>query len=145
MKVRSSKIWPRRVAAGVATVFGVLTVASGGYALFGGAAAKAAAGDAVPFVLWFNFLSGFIYILTGAGIAMRRNWAIRMAIALAVAIAVVFALFGLHILQGGAFEMRTVGAMTLRFVVWIAISAVAVRNSPRSNRLWTEQNTSQRW
>ena len=130
MKVRSSTKWPVWIAAGVAVAYGAMTILSGGWVLFGGAAAQTAAGDAVPFVLWFNFLSGFIYILAGAGIVMRRDWATRMAVALAVAIAVVFALLGLHVLQGGAFEMRTVGAMTLRLVVWIAIAVVAVRNFP---------------
>ena len=37
-------------------LFGVLTIVSGGVALFGGSDARAAVGDAVPFVLWFNFL-----------------------------------------------------------------------------------------
>lgn len=40
-----------RIAAGIAIGFGVLTVVSGGLALFGGPAAQAAAGNSVPFVL----------------------------------------------------------------------------------------------
>jgi hypothetical protein len=115
------------VAAGVAVVFGILTIVSGGSALFGGPDAQAAVGDAVPFVLWFNFLSGFVYVLAGAGIAMGRRWAVTLSIGLAAAVAVVFVLFGLHVYRGGAFEMRTVGAMTLRLLVWVAIAAVAVR------------------
>jgi hypothetical protein len=115
------------VAAGVAVVFGILTIVSGGTALFGGPDAQAAVGDAVPFVLWFNFLSGFVYVLAGAGIAMGRRWAVTLSIGLAAAVAVVFVLFGLHVYRGGAFEMRTVGAMTLRLLVWVAIAAVAVR------------------
>lgn len=129
MNVQSSRAWPRRTAAGVAVVFGALTILSGGKVLFGGPAAQAAAGDAVSFVLWFNFLSGFAYVLAGVGIAMGRRWAALLAVAVAVAIAAVFALFGLHVLQGGAFEMRTVGAMTLRLVVWVAIAAVAMRGA----------------
>ncbi len=109
-------------------VFGILTVLSGGRALFGDAAAQAVFGDAVPFVLWFNFLSGFVYVLAGFGIAMGRSWAGKLSIALAVSIAAVFALFGLHVLQGGVFEMRTMGAMTLRLVVWILIATVTVRH-----------------
>jgi hypothetical protein len=115
------------IAAGVAVVFGILTIVSGGTALFGGDEAQAAVGDAVPFVLWFNFLSGFVYVLAGVGIAMGRRWAVTLSIGLAIAIAVVFGLFGLHVYQGAAFEMRTVGAMTLRLLVWLAIAAVAVR------------------
>jgi hypothetical protein len=78
-------------------------------------------------VLWFNFLSGFVYVLAGVGIAMGRRWAVTLSIILAAAIAAVFALFGLHVYQGAAFEVRTVGAMSLRLLVWVAIAAVAVQ------------------
>ena len=128
MTLRSTSCWPLKVAAGVAVIFGLLTIVSGGSALFGGPAAAAAAGDAVPFVLWFNFLSGFVYVLAGIGIAMGRRWAVMLSIGLAATIAAVFALFGVYVFQGAAFEMRTVGAMSLRLVVWVAIAAVAARH-----------------
>lgn len=127
MKNLSNRNWPMKTAAGVAIVFGVLTILSGGRVLFGGEAAQAAAGNAVYFVLWFNFLSGFVYVLAGVGIAMLRRWAVWIAITIAVSIAAVYALFGLHIYGGGAFEMRTVGAMTLRLIVWVAIAIIAGR------------------
>ena len=116
-------------------MFGGLTILSGGLVMFGGEAAQVAGGDAVPFVLWFNFLSGFVYVVAGVGIAKRQRWATMLAIALAVAIAVVFALFGLHVFRGAAFEMRTVGAMALRLLVWIAIAIIATRHAAtkRSN------------
>lgn len=128
MKNRSYSNWPMRTAAGVAIVFGILTILSGGRVLFGGDAAQAAAGNAVSFVLWFNFLSGFVYVLAGVGIAMLRRWAVWIAIILAVSIAAVFALFGMHVVGGGTFEMRTVGAMILRLIVWVAIAYVAGKN-----------------
>jgi hypothetical protein len=127
MDIHAPSGWALRIAAGVAIVFGFLTIVSGGGVLFGGRAAAAAAGNTVAFVLWFNFLSGFAYILAGVGIAKARHWAVLLSIGMAAAIAAVFALFVLHIVQGGAFEMRTVGAMSLRLVVWIAIAAVARR------------------
>ena len=127
MNVHNSRNWPTIVASGVAVVFGILTVLSGGKILFGDAAAQAAAGNVVPFVLWFNFLSGFVYVLAGVGIAMNRRWAVTLSIVLAATIAVVFALFGLRVYQGAAYEMRTVGAMSLRLFVWVVIAAVAMR------------------
>lgn len=91
-------------------------------------------GKCVPFVLWFNVLSGFVYVLAGLGIAMGRRWAVTLSVGLAVTIAAVFALFGLYVFQGAAFEMRTVGAMSLRLVVWGAIAAAAARHiaSPKA-------------
>lgn len=126
----SAGLW---VAAGIAVVFGALTVFSGAQALFGGAAAQAAVGNAVPFVLWFNFLSGFAYVGAGIGIALRKPWAGRLAAALALAILAVFALFGWHVWQGGAYEARTVGAMALRAAVWTGI-AVWLGRTERPDR-----------
>lgn len=119
--------WPLRIAAGIAVAFGALTVVSGGTALFGGPEARAAVGDAVPFVLWFNFVAGFAYIAAGIGLWQAYRWALPLAVLIAVLTVLVFAAFGLHIAMGGAYETRTVGAMMLRSLVWIAIALVARR------------------
>lgn len=117
-----------KIAAGVAVVFGALTIFSGGRALFGGAEAQAAVGNAVGYVLWFNFLAGFAYVVAGVGLYLRHKPALWLSIAIAVSTVLVGLIFGNHVLQGGAYEMRTVGAMILRAVVWAMISVVAWRN-----------------
>lgn len=115
------------VSAGViAILFGLATIWSGGTTLFGGAAAREAAGNIVPFVLWFNFVAGFAYVLAGGGLIIRSRWAGKLSIAIAVATVIVFAAFGAHVAMGGAYEMRTLAAMTLRSLVWIGIAVVAV-------------------
>lgn len=121
--------WDLIIAAGVATVFGLLTIAAGGRALFGGVEARAAVGDAVPFVLWFNFLAGFFYVLAGVGLFARQSWAARLSIAILFATILVMLAFAGHLLLGGAYEMRTVGAMSLRTVVWGIIVGVAIREA----------------
>ncbi len=123
-----------KIAGAVAVLFGLLTLISGGKALFGGPEARAAVGNAVPFVLWFNFLAGFVYVLAGAGLFVLRPWAATLAAAIAGATLLVFVAFGIHVWLGGAYEMRTVGAMTLRSAVWLAITAIAWRISPPSPR-----------
>ena len=120
------------IAAAVAILFGALTILSGGRALFGSAEARAAVGNAVPFVLWFNFLAGFAYVLAGIGLFLRKNWAVWLSYAILAATAFVLLAFGVHVLQGGAYEMRTVGAMILRTAVWIAIAWVAARHIGRA-------------
>ena len=114
-----------RIAAAVAVAFGLLTIMEGGSVLFGSEAARLAAGHYVPFVLWFNFLAGFVYVVAGAGLWARRRWAVWLALSVAVGTAVVFAAFGILILLGGAFELRTVAAMSLRTTVWAVIFAYA--------------------
>lgn len=114
---------PLRIAAGVAAIFGALTILSGGRALFGGAEM----GEVVPFVLWFNFLAGFAYLAAGAGLWQGRRWGATLSAAILAATAIVFAAFGVHVVLGGAYEMRTLGAMILRTGVWAAIAALSRR------------------
>ena len=94
-------------------MLGALPVFSGGRALFGGAEAQAAVGNAVGFVLWFNFLAGFAYIVAGIGLYLRHLAALWLSIAILVSTVLVGVFFGIHVLQGGAYELRTVGAMIL--------------------------------
>ena len=122
---------PMKSAAVVAVLFGVLTVFSGGRTLFGGEAARLAAGAIVPFVLWFNFGAGFAYAACGLGLWGRRRWSVPLAVVIAVATAIVFAAFGIHAWTGGAYEARTVGAMTLRALLWTGIAWTAHRTTRR--------------
>lgn len=111
----------------IAVVFGLLTIREGGAVLFGSAAARAAAGNYVPFVVWFNFLAGFAYVLAGVGLFMQQRWAMWLAVAIAVSTAFTSAALGIVILSGGTFEQRTAFAMGLRTAVWISIASVAWR------------------
>ena len=113
----------------VAIGFGLLTIKAGGAILFGDEAARNAAGNYVPFVLWFNFLAGFAYVTAGAGLWMRRRWAAWLAIAIAAATALTFIAFGVHVYLGGTFEQRTVIAMSLRTLVWAGIATIAWRTA----------------
>lgn len=107
--------------------FGLLTIKEGGMTLSGDAAALKAAGNYVPFVLWFNFVAGFAYVIAGAGLWMQQRWAMWLAIAIAAATALTFAAFGTHVFSGGLYEKRTVIAMSMRTLVWVAIAAIAWR------------------
>lgn len=115
------------VAALVAVIFGIITVFVGGRTLFGGPAVRTAAGNIVPFVLWFNFVAGFAYIIAGCGIFLWKRWAAQLSVAIAVATVAVFIALAIYIFLGGLFETRTIGAMTIRSVVWIVIATSTCR------------------
>lgn len=119
-----------RALAVIAVLFGLLTIASGGRVLFGSDAVRQAAGAIVDFVVWFNFVAGFAYVVAGLGLWLRRRWAVAWAGLIALATAIVFAAFAVHVWSGGAYEARTVAAMTVRLAVWVGIAWVGYR------RLW---------
>jgi hypothetical protein len=130
---------PNRILKGLAVaavVFGLVTIVSGGRALFGPPEVRAALGHTVPFVLWFNFLAGFLYVLAGAGLLWEKRWAAHLSLLLAISTLVVFAAFGVHVFSGGAYETRTLGAMTLRSLFWVAVAAASFRakNASESQR-----------
>lgn len=122
---RGVQIW---IIAAVAIGFGLLTIKQGGTVLFGSDASRAAAGNYVPAVLWFNFLAGFAYVIAGVGLWLHQRWAVWLAVAIAVATALTFTAFGVYIFFGLAYEERTVMAMGLRTLVWAVIAAVVWRS-----------------
>lgn len=125
MKInRSIGFWVITV---VAVLFGLLTIKAGGSVLFVDGQDRQAAGNYVPFVVWFNFLAGFLYIIAGAGLWMQRRWAVWLSIFITLVTLVVFVAFGMVVIIGEAYEVRTVAAMSLRTVVWALISMFAYR------------------
>ncbi len=108
----------------VAIVFGLVTIKAGGMVLFTQGEAHQAAGNYVPFVLWFNFLTGFAYITVGIGLWLQRSWAALFSLVIAILILLVFIALGVHIYAGGAYEMRTIGAMSMRSIIWMGIALI---------------------
>lgn len=125
---RGFRIWAISL---VAVGFGLLTIKEGGTTLFGSEAARTAAGNYVLFVLWFNFVAGFAYIVAGIGLWLQQRRAVWLAIAIAVATAFTFAAFGVHIFIGGLYEKHTVIAMSIRTLVWTVIAAIAMHRLVR--------------
>jgi hypothetical protein len=121
---RSIGIWIITV---IAVVFGLLTIKSGGSVLYVDGTFREEAGNYVPFVVWFNFLAGFAYLIAGGGLWMQKHWAVWISIFIVVATLVVFATLGIHILKGGMYEVRTIAAMSLRTVVWVLIAMFSYR------------------
>ncbi len=110
-----------RIVSVIAVLFGLLTIKSGGSVLFGPESAKLAAGNVVDFVLWFNFLAGFLYVISGIGLWMEKVWAVWLAGLIAIMTALVFLALAVHISGDGLYENRTIAAMTLRFTLWMFI------------------------
>ena len=119
-----TKKWGKRILAMVsffAISFGVMTIKSGGFALFGGIEGMQFAGNYISFVLWFNFVAGFFYIFSGVGLFLRKEWSKVIVKYLALLNPLVFIVFGLYVATGVDFEIRTVGAMLIRSLFWIGI------------------------
>lgn len=116
---RPISIW---IISSIALIFGFLTLKSGGEVLFIDGDARQAAGDYVPFVLWFNFVAGLFYIVAAIRLWTMKKCTVWLTLAITFSTLIIFALLAIHIITGGSYEMRTVYAMILRSVVWSAIT-----------------------
>jgi hypothetical protein len=125
------------IATVVAVLFGLLTIKEGGSVLLDNEQAVRAAGDYVPFVLWFNTAAGFAYVAAGVGLWLRQRWAVGLSFVIAASSLIILSALAVHVAVGGAYEIRTVVAMMLRSAVWVAISILAYRF------VWQPQVTAQ--
>ena len=122
----------RRVIGLLVGVFGLATVFSGGSVALRLGMAPELAGDVIPFVVWFNFAAGFAYLAAAWGIWTERNWARWIAVTIAVATFLVAVGFGIVVTSGQEFEMRTIGALGFRFLVWAGIAVWLIRSTRRT-------------
>ncbi len=109
--------------AAIAAIFGVLTLLSGGMALFAGPESRVAVGKAVPFVLCFNVAKGFAHLVAAALVYPCHPLAKPLTSIISLATAPVFSAPMVTILRSTAHETRTIGAMVLRSGSWQGIAA----------------------
>jgi hypothetical protein len=108
----------------VGCIFGLASIRSGGSVLFIDGPFRENVGIFIPFVVWFNFLFGFVYFAAGVGLWVQRRWAVWISLLVAIATLIVFTILVIYIVNGGTYELRTIYAMILRFVVWVLITIV---------------------
>lgn len=109
----------------IAIVFGALTLKSAYLVLFTTGTFHQEAGNFVPFVVTFNGIAGIFYIIAGLGLFKQRQWGVRLSILIALSTLIVYGLFGLHVNNGGLYEMQTVVAMAIRSGLWSVIAIVS--------------------
>lgn len=123
----SPPLWIKIVAV-ITTLFGLATIKEGGTVLFT-EEGRIAAGHFVPFVLWFNFIAGFAYVVASIALFKLKSCAKRLSAVIAITTSITFIFFGIHILNGGEYEMRTIAAMTIRSTLWISITVALFRSN----------------
>ncbi len=134
-KERGAKPVLRYILAAVALIFGAATIKAGGDVLFFNEQARSTAGNYVPFVVWANFIGGFLYATAGLLILFRSTQAFRISVLIAALTVAVLIALGIHIAVGGVYETRTLAAMVFRIVVWVTISLVLHKANLPARRL----------
>ncbi|HNB57905.1 MAG TPA: hypothetical protein PKV06_13110, partial [bacterium] len=83
-----------------ATIFGLATITAGGAAIFFN---EGVFGTVIPWVVWFNFFSGFIYVAASLYVWIDPRVAYKLSIYIFITTSVIFVLLGIHIASGLAY------------------------------------------
>lgn len=82
-------------------------------------------GNYVPFIVWINFIVGFLYLISAYGILKSNKWAVKILIFAEVLLILAFIGLAIHIDQGRTFELKTIQAMLFRITVTLAFAVIA--------------------
>ena len=74
-------------------------------------------GNFIMFIVWANFLSAIIYLLSAYGIMKNKKWSTRLlSLSTIILLTALVGLF-VHISLGGVFEIKTVYGMIFRTLI----------------------------
>ena len=105
--------------------FGLLTLFLSSSVIFDWFGIRAKEGNYVLFVVWANFISSLLYLISAYGFLKIKSWTFKtLSVATVILIVALIGLF-IHIYSGGIYETKTVYAMLFRISVTIVFTAIA--------------------
>lgn len=82
-------------------------------------------GNYVLFIVYANFISGFIYIVSAYGLSTKKTWTVKLLALSSIILIVAFVGLNFHINNGGIYETKTFNAMIFRTSITILFTIIA--------------------
>ena len=109
----------------VLTGFGLLTIFLSTSVIFDLFDIRTKEGNYVLFVVWSNFISSFIYLISVYGLLSSKNWTFRALGLATLILTIAFVGFLFYIQSGGIHETKTISAMVFRIVLTLGFTLFA--------------------
>lgn len=106
-------------------LLGILTLFMGGSVIFDLFGIRAIEGNYVPFIVWANFLCGFLYLIAARGFLLQKPWVAKLLGIAAIILIITFIGLLIHINTGGIYEKKTIGAMIFRTIITLLLAYAA--------------------
>jgi hypothetical protein len=114
----------RYIIAIVLLAFAAVTVFMSSSVIFDWFGIREKEGDYVPFIVWTNFIAGFLYLISAYGLFKAQNWAFWIMLGTILFLMIALIVLALYINYGGVFEIKNVGAMMIRIGFTIALTVI---------------------
>ena len=119
--LKSTKNASLKILSITAVVLGIVTFLIGfEYLIIQGAYLKLI-NNYLHFVVWFNFLSGIVYMVTGYGIWNVKPWAVYLSLLIVVFSLIVLAALSVHMFTDGQFRVWQIAEMAIKVLIWALI------------------------
>lgn len=109
----------------VLTAFGLLTLFLSTSVIFDLFGIRAKEGNYVLFVVWSNFISSLLYLISVYGLFTTKKWTYKTLGLSVIILSVAFIGFLFYIQSGGIHESKTVGAMAFRITLTLVFTLFA--------------------
>lgn len=107
------------------TGFGLLTIFLSTSVIFDLFDVRAKEGNYVLFVVWSNFISSFLYLISVYGLLTSKIWTFRALGLATLILTIAFLGFLFYIQSGGIHETKTISAMVFRIVLTLGFTLFA--------------------
>lgn len=105
--------------------FGLLTIFLSTSIIFDLYDVRAKEGNYVLFVVWSNFMCGFLYLFSIYGFLTAKIWTYKVLGVSAMILTFTFIAFLFYIQSGGIYEDKTVGALLFRIALTLGFTLFA--------------------
>lgn len=119
----------------ILALFALLTLFLSSSVIFDWFGIRAEEGNYVLFIVWANFMSSILYLISVYGFFKRTKWTFWVLLTALVLLIIAFIVLLFYVNNGGVYEAKTIKAMIFRMVVTLSFSLVAFFNiNKRSNK-----------
>lgn len=106
-------------------IFALLTLFMSGSVIFDLFGIREGRGEYVPFIVWTNFVAGWLYLMAVFGFLRSEKWTFWLLATVTGLLFLAAIALVIYVNQGHAFELNTVGAMVFRIVLSSAFALIA--------------------
>lgn len=117
----------------ILSLFGFLTLFLTTSVIFDLFGIREMEGNFLMFIVWANFISGILYLLSAYGIVKKKKWSVSLlGLSSVILISALIGLFS-HISSGGIFEEETLKGMIFRSLLTVTFTLFAYFISKKYN------------
>lgn len=118
----------------ILTGFGLLTLFLSTSVIFDLFGIRAKEGNYVLFVVWSNFISSILYLISSYGFVTSKKWTAKLLGVSTIILIIAFVGLFYHINSGGIYETKTIGAMIFRISVTLVFAIIAYFTITKKNK-----------